>query len=92
MVLLQGFSILPNICQIGGQGWLVSIVCISNWISRKGPPCVRIGNKLGEYPSGIGSVVCSYLRCENILPLDLHSLCVNILWLSCVSCRDGHPW
>jgi len=49
------------------------ILCISNWISCKGPPCVGIGNKLGEYPSSIGSVVFSYLRCENVLPLELHS-------------------
>ena len=88
---LSGFFMLPNIFQIGGQGWLVIILCISNWISCKGSSCVGTGNKLGEYPSSIGSGVCSYLRCENILPLDLHSLCVNILWLSCVLCQDGSP-
>jgi len=88
---LSGFFVLPNIFQIGGQGWPVFILCISNCISIKGPPCVVIGNKPGEYPSSIGSVVCSYLRCENILPLELYSLCVNVLWLSCVSCQDGSP-
>jgi len=64
---LSGFFMLPEIFQICGQGWLVFILCISNWISYKGPPCVGIDNKLGEYPPSIGSVVYSYLRCENIL-------------------------
>jgi len=70
---LSGFFVLPIIFQIGGQDWLVFIICISNWISCKGPSCIGVGKKLGEYPSSIGSVVCSYLRCENILPLELHS-------------------
>ena len=68
----------------GGQGWLDFILCISNRISCKGPPCVGIGNKLVEYPSSIGSVLCSYLRCENILPLELHSLCVCVYIYMCV--------
>ena len=88
---LSGFFLLPDIYQIGGQGWLGFIPCISNWINCKGPRCVGVGNRLGEYPSSIGSVVCSSLRCENILPLELQSLCVNILWLSCASCQDGSP-
>jgi len=70
---LSRFSVSPNIFQIGGQDWLVSTLCISNWVSCKGSPCVRIGNKLGEYPSCTGSVVCSYLRCGTILPLELYS-------------------
>jgi len=59
---LSGFSVLPNILQIGGQNWLVYILCISNWVSCEGPPCIRIDNKLGEYPSCIGSVECCCLR------------------------------
>jgi len=34
---LSGFSVSPSIFQIGCQDWLVSIPCISNWVSCKGP-------------------------------------------------------
>jgi len=88
---LSGFSLLPIILQIGGQNWLVYILCISSWVSCEGPPSIRIDNKLGEYPSCIGSVECYCLRWENIRPLEPYSLCVNILWLSCVSCQVGSP-
>ena len=75
---------LPNISQIGSKKRLVSILCISIWVS-----CVRIANKLGGYPLCIGSTVFCYLTCKNIFPLELYSLCVKILWLSCVLCQVG---
>ena len=88
---LSGFSVLPSIFQTDGQNWLVITLRISSWVSCMGPPCVRIGNKLGGM-----SVVCR-VRCmlllevKIILPLELYSLCIRILWLSCVSLQVGSP-
>jgi len=61
---LSGFSVLPGIFQIDGHNWLVITLRISIWVNCMGLPCVRIGNKLGGYPSCIGSVVCWYMRCK----------------------------
>jgi len=48
---LSWLSVLSDAFQIDGKVWLLYAVCISSWLSCMGPPCVRIGNKLGGCPS-----------------------------------------
>jgi len=74
---LSWLSALSNVFQTDWQEWLLYTLGISNWVSCVGPSCVRIGNKLGGYPSCSGSVVCCNKRRQTALPLQRYPLCVK---------------
>ena len=81
----QGFPCCPVYFKICSQVWLVCIFLFSNWVCCEGPPCVKIGNELGRYPSFVQSIVCCHLWFMNYPSFgDVSTVCKNTVAILCM--------